>query len=76
MLERLEFEDLLAELFSLECVGYRGVEGALGDADHLRPDAHATLVQESRGVLVSLAELTQDVAFRHAHVLEVHHACA
>lgn len=76
MLHGLELEDLLAELLPLQGVRYRGVQGTLGDAEHLGPDADAALVQEASRVLVALAELAQDVALRHSDVLEVHHARA
>src|SRR5262245_55383077 len=70
MLHRLEFGDRLAELLALAGVLDRMVERALRQADHLRADADAPLVERFDRNLVALADLAEDVVARHGAVLE------
>ena len=46
------------------------IERAAGDADHLRADADAPLVERLDGDLVALADLAEHVLLRHAAVFE------
>ena len=70
MLHGLELGDRLAELLALLRVGDGVLERALGEADHLRADADAALVQRFDRDLVSLSDLAEDVGARHAAVLQ------
>ena len=70
VLHALEVGDARAELLALEGVGDREVHGALRDAEHLRRDADAALVQRLDRDLVAHADLADDALGRHAHALE------
>src|SRR5581483_7203608 len=69
-LDRLELGDLLPELLALLYVIDGGVECSLRDADHLRADADAALVERLDRDLVALADLAEDVRLRERAVLE------
>lgn len=71
MLQRLELVNRLSELLPLECVGYRGVECPLSNTDHLSTDTDPTLVQETSCILVTMTELTTDIALGNSHVIKV-----
>ena len=58
MLHALEVPYQLAELLSLEQVGSSGIQTAFREANHLRTDADATLVQYLDSVPVALSYLS------------------
>lgn len=65
-LQALELADGRAELLALEEVGHGGVEGALCNAQHLRGNADAALVQNLNGDLIALADLADDILRLHS----------
>src|SRR5581483_7006806 len=70
MLDRLEFGDGLAELLALFRVLDGVVERALREADHLRANPDAPLVERFDRDLVAFADFAKDVRPRHAALLE------
>jgi hypothetical protein len=69
-LYRLELGNGLAELLALLCVADHVLERARGEADHLRADADAALVQRLNRHLVALADVAQHLSGVHAAILE------
>src|SRR5579875_1262971 len=69
-LDALELVDRLAELPALARVGDRVVGRALRDADRLRGRAETRFLERRERDRQALADLADDVAVRHAHVLE------
>ena len=65
MFFNLEVEDAFAKLNPLSGVGNGLVEATLSQAQHLSGDPNPALVQHADGVLVSVADLTQDVLLRN-----------
>ena len=70
-LHTLEVADRLAELLAVLGVGDRGVQRALRDADGLRADRRAGVVQRRQRGLEAGARLADDPVARDAAVLEV-----
>src|SRR5688572_6684759 len=69
-LDALKLGESLSELLALTEVGDRRGERALGDADHLRADADAPLVEGVDRNLVSLTDRTKNVLCRYLAVVE------
>ncbi len=74
-LDRLELGDRLAEGLALLGVGDRLVERALGEADAHRRDADPAAVEDVEEVLEAVAAAAEQVALRHAAVLEAERPC-
>ena len=72
----LELGDRFPELFPLLRVLHGVFERAGGQAEHMRTDADAPLVQRLDGDLVALAGLAEDAVSRGGAVLEDQLACA
>lgn len=74
MLHALEITDKRVELFALEEVWKCNVISTLSKTNHLGSDANTTLVQDFDSILVTLANLAQDVLLWHLHVVKVEDA--
>src|SRR4029453_13465481 len=66
----LEVGSRLADLLAFLHVGDRVIERALREAEHLRADADAAFVERLDRDLVALADLAEDLRFRHDAVFE------